>query len=129
MNWLDGRDMPMHVSVLGWVYLFGTAFLLLIAGFAFFVLPTFAAISHNADAVTILSVVGTTVGVIMVVLAIPGLFAAYGLLKHKAWSRMLTLILAVIGLVNFPFGTVIGVYSLLVLSQPAAIEYFASEKR
>lgn len=127
MNWLDRRDMPMHVSVLGWLYLFGTAFLLLIAGFAFFVLPTLGAISHNPDATTVLSVIGTTVGVLMVVLAIPGLFAAYGLLRHKAWSRLLALILAVIGLVNFPFGTVIGVYSLLVLSQPAAIDYFASE--
>ena len=34
------------------------------------------------------------------------------------------MIIAVLGLVNFPFGTVIGIYALFVLSQQAAIDYF-----
>lgn len=129
MNWLDRRDVPMHVSVLGWLYLFGNAFFLLIAAIVFFLLPTLGAVSHNADATVLLSVLGTTFGTLMLVLAVPGLLAGYGLLKHKPWARTLALILAVLGLVNFPFGTVIGVYSLMVLSQNAAIDYFAQEPR
>jgi hypothetical protein len=35
------------------------------------------------------------------------------------------MVIAVLGMLNFPFGTVIGVYALLVLSQQSAIDCFA----
>jgi hypothetical protein len=65
----------------------------------------------------------------MVVLALPGLLAGYGLLRHRPWARLLAIIIAVLGLVNFPFGTVIGVYALFVLSQGSAIDYFEPSSR
>lgn len=124
MNTIDKRDLPMHISVLGWLYIFGNAFFLLLAAFGFFLLPTIGAITRDADATTVLSILGTVFGLLMVILGFPGLLAGYGLLKHKPWSRLLAMIIAVLGLVNFPFGTVIGVYALFVLSQQAAIDYF-----
>jgi hypothetical protein len=124
MNTIDRRDIPMHLSVLGWLYIVGNAFFLLLAAFGFFLLPTLAAISGDADATTILSVVGTVFGLLMTFLALPGMLVGYGLLRHKLWARMWAMILAVLGLVNFPFGTVIGIYALYVLSQQAVIEYF-----
>jgi ABC-type molybdate transport system permease subunit len=72
----------------------------------------------------VLSVIGTAFGVLMIALAIPGMLAGYGLLRHRSWARLLAMIIAVLGLVNFPFGTVIGIYALFVLSQQTAIEYF-----
>ena len=48
-------------------------------------------------------------------LAIPGLIAGYGLLKFRPWARMLTIVLAVFELIRFPFGTILGIYSLWVL--------------
>lgn len=129
MNSIDKRDLPMHISVLGWLYLFGNAFFLLLAAFGFFLLPTLGALSRDADAVTVLTVLGTVFGVLMVVLALPGLLAGYGLLRHRPWARLLAIIIAVLGLVNFPFGTVIGVYALFVLSQGSAIDYFEPSPR
>jgi hypothetical protein len=120
MNTIDKRDLAMHISVLGWLYIVGNAFFLVLAAFGFFLLPTIGVISRDADATTVLSVLGTIFGLLMVLLAVPGLLAGYGLLKHKMWA----MIIAVLGLVNFPFGTVIGVYALFVLSQQAAIDYF-----
>jgi hypothetical protein len=124
MNSIDSRDFPMHISVLGWLYIFGNAFFLVLAAFGFFLLPTIGAISRDADATTILTVLGTVFGLLMLILAVPGFLAGYGLLKHKSWARLLAMIIAVLGLVNFPFGTVIGIYALFVLSQQSALEYF-----
>lgn len=65
-------------------------------------------------------------GLSVLVLAkgIAGLFAGIGLLQRAGWSRMLTLVLACISLLSFPFGTAIGVYSLWVLlSSNASAEF------
>jgi hypothetical protein len=125
MDTIDRRDISMHLDVLGWLYIVGNVFFLLFAAFGFFLLPTLGAISRDADAVTVLTVLGTVFGVIMLALALPGLLAGYGLLRRKSWARMWAMILAVLGLVNFPFGTVIGIYALFVLSQQSALESFA----
>jgi hypothetical protein len=74
----------------------------------------------------ILSVVGTVVGALLAVLAIPGLVAGYGLLARKAWGRVLAIVVGILGLINFPIGTAIGIYALLVLLQEAATDYFIS---
>ena len=60
-------------------------------------------------------------------LAIPGLVAGAGLLARKSWARILAIVVGILGLVNFPIGTAIGVYTLFVLMQDAAAEYFAPQ--
>jgi phage shock protein PspC (stress-responsive transcriptional regulator) len=60
----------------------------------------------------------------MVVLSIPGIIAGIGLFKRKEWARILTLIISVLDLVNFPFGTAVGVYSIWALVQPEVVEEF-----
>ena len=85
MNMIDKRDLPIHISVLGWLYLFGNTFFLVLAGIGFFLLQTLGAISRNADATTVLSVLGAIFALLMIVIALPGLVAGYGLLKRKQW--------------------------------------------
>jgi uncharacterized membrane protein (DUF2068 family) len=46
--------------------------------------------------------------------------AGVGLLEHQGWGRTLALILAVIALINIPFGTILGVFTLWVLMSPQA---------
>ncbi len=41
--------------------------------------------------------------------------AAYGLIHRQPWARTLTLILAFLGLLSFPFGTALGIYTIWVL--------------
>jgi hypothetical protein len=72
MNWLDKRDLPTHISVLDWLYIFGNVFFLVVAAFGFFLLPTIGAFSHNREVTIVLSVIGIAFGVLMVVLALPG---------------------------------------------------------
>jgi hypothetical protein len=44
------------------------------------------------------------------------------------WGRVLAIIVAVFGLINFPIGTAISIYALFVLLQNAAADYFAPQQ-
>ena len=48
-------------------------------------------------------------------MAVPSIIAGWGLSQQKSWARILTLILAVLYLPQFPVGTAIGVYALVIL--------------
>jgi hypothetical protein len=60
------------------------------------------------------------------VLGIPGMVAGYGLLRRKAWGNILAMVVGFLGLVNFPLGTAIGIYTFWVLLQDSAADYFTS---
>jgi len=57
----------------------------------------------------------TTLGILVLAKAAIGFVAGRGLLHADAWGRVTALVLAFISLINFPFGTVIGIYTLWVL--------------
>ena len=82
--------------------------------------------SAPAEAARILPIVGISVGLLLAALALPGLAAGYGLLRHKPWARILAFVVGVLSLLNFPLGTIIGIYTFVVLMQPAAADYFAA---
>lgn len=44
-----------------------------------------------------------------------GVFAGYGLLQRKLWGRVVALVAAFVCVLNLPFGTALGIYTLLVL--------------
>jgi hypothetical protein len=51
-----------------------------------------------------------------------GILAGIGLLNRASWARMMAIVLGCIGLVDMPFGTALGVYTLWVLL-PAESEH------
>ena len=59
--------------------------------------------------------IGLVFVLIMAVAALPNLLAGYGLLKKRQWGRILAIIVAVLDLPAFPFGTALGVYALVIL--------------
>ena len=77
-----------------------------------------APITRDAVAAIVLMIIGSIGGVWMLAFAIPSIIAGIGLLQHKSWARILTLILAVFALFNFPIGTLIAIYTFWVLLQP-----------
>lgn len=67
-----------------------------------------------------------TLGVLVLAKAVIGFFAGWGLLQRDPWARVLLLVLAFISLINVPFGTALGVYTLWVLLPgPSQQEYDA----
>lgn len=126
MNDMNQRDLQQHIGILGWLYVVSHAIFLMIGAFVFLLLVGLAPVTGEPEPMWILSLVGTAVGLLFAVLGIPGLLAGYGLLTKKPWARVLAIVVGILSLVNFPIGTAIGLYTLWVLMQPAATEYFAA---
>ena len=121
---LSRHDLEQHIVILGWLYIVSHLFFLLIGGFIFVLLTGIGAVSGDTQATAILGIVGTSVGLLMGALALPGLIAGWGLLSRKAWARVLALVVGFLNLVNFPLGTAIGLYIAWVLLQSDAADYF-----
>ena len=126
MNPMNQRDLQEHVAILGWLYVVGHAIFLVIGAFVFLLLIGLAPLTGEPEPMWVLTLVGTTVGLLMAALGLPGLLAGWGLLTHKPWARVLAIVVGILSLVNFPIGTAIGLYTLWVLTQPAATEYFTA---
>lgn len=125
MNQLTVNDLRTHVPILGWLLIIGHAIFLVIGVFVFLLLAGIGAVSGDRQALAILFVVATFVAVLMAALSIPGIIAGYGLLKRRNWGRVLGIIVAILNLLNFPIGTLLGGYALFVLMQTSASEYFS----
>jgi hypothetical protein len=54
-----------------------------------------------------------------------GLIGGIGLLGYRKWARILVLLVAALGCLNFPLGTLKGVYSIWVLMQDETIQLFS----
>lgn len=124
MNQLNREQLDLHVTILGWLHMVGGLFFVLVGVFIFFFLRTIGAFSGDEQAVVILNLIGTFVGGLLMLLGAPGIVAGFGLMVHKAWARYLAIVLGILNLVNFPIGTVIGAYTLWVLLQEKATEFF-----
>jgi hypothetical protein len=58
--------------------------------------------------------------------AVLGVIIGVGLLNRRPWARMLAIVFGAIGLLDIPFGTALGIYTLWVLmSERGQIEYRA----
>jgi hypothetical protein len=96
----------------------------LIGIFVFALLTGIGAITQEREAFFILSTIGTSVGVFLLILSVPGIIGGIGLFNRKEWGRILVLILSAIDLLNIPFGTALGIYSIWVLVQEDTIRLF-----
>ncbi len=125
MDQLDTKQLRVHVSILGWLLIVTNALFLALAAFLFLLLVGIGFATGEPEARNILSVIGVSLAVLFTILGIPGIVAGAGLLARQAWGRILAMVVAILGLVNIPLGTAIGLYTLWVLLQNSAAAYFA----
>jgi hypothetical protein len=116
------NPMQNHVKILGILHIvFGALGILMALGMlALFggiagVVGMNASSDEAAVAVPILGGIGALIFVSMLVLSVPGIIAGIGLLSYKPWARILGIIISILDLVQFPFGTAIGFYGIWVL--------------
>lgn len=113
--------MQTHVKVLGVLMLVLSALGLLTAlgvGAMFGIGAMATVASGDGDAALaapIIGITGTVVTAFLVIISLPGLIAGWGLLSYKNWARIVAIVLCVLHLFNFPFGTAMGIYGLWVL--------------
>lgn len=65
------------------------------------------------------------VGMFLLVGAALGFVAGWGLLQREEWSRLLTLVLAFLSIIDLPFGTALGIYSIWALMSGEGEREFA----
>lgn len=143
MKQLNEQELQTHVPIVGWLIIArsgldmvgGLIAFALIMGTGVFLGDLGTAV-RDPEAVRVFPIVAnllaltaTLIGALVVGLAIPGLIAGIGLLARKSWARVLALVVSVFGLVSFPFGTLVGIYAIFVLTQDAAVGYFAPPKQ
>ena len=119
--------MRTHVQVLAWIFIVTNAMGLLgglFAMLAFFGLGLFVGASGALEGIPFIGGLGAFVFFIVLVFCIPGLIAGIGLLSYAPWARILTIILAILGLAGWPVGTLIGIYALYVLFNPETTRLF-----
>ncbi|HLJ49001.1 MAG TPA: zinc ribbon domain-containing protein [Bryobacteraceae bacterium] len=103
-----------HIRLLGILWLALSAFRLVPA----FVLLTIA--NHGVhffppDVPEFVPAILQGVGYLLLIGAGFGLAAGWGLLDRQPWARMLAIVLGCLNLLDMPFGTALGIYSLWVL--------------
>ncbi len=108
--------MEKHINIVAAIRIAVSILYLIIGVAGFIILRIVGDITNEQEATFILSIIANIALIFFIVISIPGLIAGFGLLKHKEWARILTLILSVLDLLNFPLGTAIGVYSIWALT-------------
>jgi hypothetical protein len=79
----------------------------------------------DPTAIKVLAIVGTPLIVLLLLFGGAMIAGGIGLLSCKPWARILTLVMAAMGLLNIPVGTLKGVYIIWVLLQQETISLFA----
>jgi len=110
-------DLDQHVRALGIAHIIYSCLLLIPAAIVFGVLTTVGVLVEDPDASQILPLVGTGVGIFLLILAVPGLLAGYGVLTRRNWGIPVALVVGLLNILCFPFGTALGGYSLWVFSK------------
>lgn len=113
--------MRSHLKLLAVLYLASSALYLLGALGVATTLTGVGLFAGDLGVFALLSGLGMVVAFFLAALGLPGLLLGYGLLKHRGWSRPLGFVLALLNLLNFPIGSLIGGYTLWVLWQPETL--------
>ena len=128
---MEDSKMKKHVTVVGAIQIgFGSLGILIAVG-AYILLSKLLDFIPNEDmpefVVSFLSYLFKAFPIVLGGISLLGLIGGIGILSYKAWARIMVIIVAVIGCLNIPIGTLAGVYSIWVLMQDDTIKLFKTE--
>jgi hypothetical protein len=121
---VEENRMKKHVSVAAILQIvFGSLNVIaaLAIAFAFGFVDQFV---DDPTAIKVLGLVGTPMIVLFLLIGGAMIAGGIGLLSCKPWARILTLIMAALGLLNIPIGTLKGVYIIWALVQTETVSLF-----
>jgi hypothetical protein len=122
---MEDSKMKKHVTVVGAIHI-GFGILGLIgAVIVFFALQFAKGFVNNEELPTIiLKFLSISLPLLIGFMSTLGLVGGIGLLTFQPWARYLVIVVAALGCINIPIGTLKGVYSLWVLLQDETIKLF-----
>jgi hypothetical protein len=114
-----------HIKVIGILWVIFGALSLCLALFAFLFFFGVAQIPNVEDVGPgVLRIIGLIVSSFLALIGLPKIIGGLGLIQHKEWARILMLVISFISLANVPFGTALGIYSMIVLFKPETVRLF-----
>jgi hypothetical protein len=113
-----------HVKIIGILWVVFGVFYLCLALFAFLVFFGVAQIPNVDVEPGILRLIGIIASSFLGLIALPQIIGGLGLVHHKEWARILMLVVSFLNLFHVPFGTALGVYSLIILFHPETVRLF-----
>ncbi len=121
-------NMEQHVTILGALHIAWSSLGILIAMIIFAAVTGGGMLSGDIEVMTITTTIGFIIASFLLVMNLPGLIGGIALLRHYQWGRVLTLVVGFLHMLNVPFGTFLGIYTLWVLLNDDAKRLFVSEK-
>ena len=119
--------MDKHITIVAVLHIGFSILGLLLGVGLYFLLAAIGVTIDDYEGSQILMIVATVLGIFFVALSVPGLIGGIGLLSYRPWARILILIVSAVDLINIPFGTIVGGYSIWVLVQDEVVETFNSQ--
>jgi hypothetical protein len=104
-----------NLKILAILWMVVSVVLRLIPGMFLLLGSEVAASFMPADVPAFVSPLLHGIGILLLCGAAIGLLAGWGLLEGQPWARMLAIVLGFISLLDLPFGTALGLYTLWVL--------------
>lgn len=118
--------MAQHVRILAWLHGIFGAILACLGIVLALIVGGSGIISGDRTAMFVTGTVGTALMAFCFLIAIPSFLAMWGLLHFRPWARILAIILAVLHIFSFPFGTALAIYTLWVLLSSETQPLFAT---
>jgi hypothetical protein len=116
--------MEKHVTAVAALNIGFGALGLLVAIIVFLAVVGGGLLSGDPGPMGITAIVGTVIAFFFVLVSVPEIIGGIGLLKRWPWARILVLIISFVDLINIPFGTIIGIYSIWVLLKDETAQLF-----
>jgi hypothetical protein len=126
---MEESKMKKHVTVVGAIHI-GFGLLGLIGAVAVFFALNFARGFVSGEEVPnmVLKFLSLSLPLLIGFMSTLGLVGGIGLLSHLPWARYLVIVVAALGCLNIPIGTLKGVYSLWVLLQDDTVKMFEKKQ-
>lgn len=118
--------MRKHIEILAYLNIVLGVITLLLGFFLAFIVAGSGLISGDETAMWVTSLVGGGLGFFIAAIGGVSILGGWGLLKRQEWARILIIILSILSLPAFPFGTALGVYGLWVLFSGEARPEFST---
>ena len=122
---MEDLRMKKHVTVVGAIHI-GFGLLGLVGAVAIFAVFTFLlnAVGNEDIPVMLFRFLRISLALLVGFMSTLGLVGGIGLLSYQPWARYIVIVVAALGCLNIPIGTLKGVYSLWVLLQDDTVKLF-----
>ena len=125
---MEDSKMKKHVTVVGAIHI-GFGILGLIGAVAVYFALSFAKgfVANEEIPTLVLRFLSISLPLLIGFMSTLGLVGGIGLFSYLPWARYLVIVVAALGCINIPIGTLKGVYSLWVLLQDDTVKLFERE--